>query len=64
MRIVIQRVSEAKLEVEGKTLAEIKEGIIVFVGFYDGDNENSLDDVAEKILNLKLWEDKSGAMWK
>ncbi len=54
MRIVIQRVAEAKLEVEGKTLAEIKEGIIVFVGFYDGDNESSLDDVAEKILNLKL----------
>jgi D-tyrosyl-tRNA(Tyr) deacylase len=64
MRIVIQRVSEAKLEVESKILTEIKEGIIVFVGFYDGDNENSLDDVAEKILNLKLWEDKSGAMWK
>lgn len=64
MRIVVQRVSEAKLEVEGKILAEIKDGIVVYIGFYDGDNENSFDDVAEKVLNLKLWEDKSGAMWK
>ena len=64
MRIVIQRVSDAKLSVEEKVIAEIKDGLVVFVGFYDGDNENSLDNIAEKVLSLKLWEDKDGSMWK
>jgi len=64
MRIVVQRVSDAKLSVEEKVLAEIKEGLVVFVGFYDGDNDTALDNIVDKILNLKLWEDKSGSMWK
>lgn len=64
MRIVVQRVSDAKLSVENKIISEIKEGLVVFVGFYDGDNENGLDDMADKILNLKLWEDSKGTMWK
>ena len=64
MRIVVQRVSDAKLSVENKVISEIKEGIVVFVGFYDGDSENGLDDMVEKILNLKLWEDSKGTMWK
>lgn len=64
MRIVVQRVSDAKLSVEEKVLAEIKEGLVVFVGFYDGDNDTALDNIVDKVLNLKLWEDKSGSMWK
>ena len=64
MRIVIQKVYDAKLSVEEKIITEIKEGLVVFVGFYDGDNENSLDEISDKILNIKLWEDKNGIMWK
>lgn len=64
MRIILQRVSDAKLSVDDKLLAEIKEGLVVFIGFYDGDNENLIDEMVDKILNLKLWEDKNGAMWK
>lgn len=64
MRIIVQRVCDAKLTVEEKMLAEIKEGLVIFIGFYDGDNENNFNDIIDKILNLKLWEDKNGAMWK
>ena len=64
MRIIVQRVSDTKLSIEEKVITEIKEGLVVFVGFYDVDNENTLDNIVDKIINLKLWEDKSGSMWK
>lgn len=47
---IIQKVSDAKLLVDNKLINEIKDGLVVFIGFYEEDNENSIDELVDKIL--------------
>lgn len=55
MKIVVQRVFEAWVKVQGATISHIKEGIIVFVGLTPGDNKNVVEHMAAKALNMRLW---------
>ena len=60
MRIVIQRVSCAKVTVEGKVVAEIGLGAVILTGIGPGDGEGEAAYLAEKIANLRIFRDKLG----
>lgn len=62
MRIVIQRVLGAEVNVAGKRVTEIGPGLCVFVGIGKTDRQSTADHLAEKIRNLRIFEDDSGKM--
>lgn len=64
MRVVIQRVTEAGVSVEGKTISSIKEGILVLLGIETTDTEEDILWLANKIVNLRIFNDKEGIMNK
>ena len=62
MRIVIQRVSRAKVSVENNVIGEINRGILVLLGVADGDSETDAVYLIEKTLNLRIFEDAEDKM--
>jgi D-aminoacyl-tRNA deacylase len=62
MRSVIQRVSQAKVEIKGKIFSEIKGGILVLLGIEDDDSEEDIVWLSRKISNLRIFNDKDGTM--
>jgi len=62
MRAVIQRVKKAKVEVEGKTVAETGEGLLVLLGVAKDDTAEDAERLALKIMNLRIFEDEAGKM--
>ena len=62
MRTVIQRVSRGSVTVEGKRVAEIDKGLVVLAGVGRGDTQEQADWLAEKIANLRIFEDEAGKM--
>lgn len=62
MRAVIQRVSHAKVTVEGEITGEIDQGILILLGVSRGDSEKEALYLLEKTLNLRIFEDQEGKM--
>lgn len=62
MRIVLQRVSQAKVTVEDQVIAEIGPGLVLLVGISPTDGEEQACYLAEKIANLRIFEDQEGKM--
>ncbi|BBB32461.1 D-tyrosyl-tRNA(Tyr) deacylase [Thermotomaculum hydrothermale] len=65
MKAVIQRVKKANVEINGKIVGEIDKGIVILVGFEKSDVEKideKIKYIAEKIVNLRIFEDKEGKM--
>lgn len=62
MRVVIQRVRRARVTVDGEVVGEIGHGLLLLVGIGREDNEETLRWVAEKIINLRIFEDERGKM--
>lgn len=62
MKIVVQRVQEASVSVDGETLSSIKQGILLLVCFEIGDSEESLQRAVEKISKLRIFDDANGKM--
>lgn len=62
MRVVIQRVSEAKVDVAGKTVGKISRGILIYSGIEEGDTEKEARYIAEKIINLRIFPDNNNKM--
>jgi len=62
MKIVIQRVKGAKVTAKGRKTAEIKGGILLFVGVGRDDKIEDIGRVCEKIANLRIFEDEGGKM--
>ena len=58
MKTVIQRVTEARVEVDGKVTGEIKKGFLVLVGFTHGDTEADCIKTAKKISGLRIFSDE------
>ena len=58
MRIVIQRVSEAEVKVDGKTTGKAGRGLLLFVGFSEDDNMEDIEYLVQKVLNLRIFEDE------
>jgi len=64
MKFVIQRVNRACVRVEGEIVGQIGKGLMILVGLTDGDSEEYIDHVADKFLNIRLFDDEKGARWK
>lgn len=62
MRLVIQRVQQAKVEVAGKVVGEIGKGLLVFIGVEKDDAPRDIDYLIEKIIHLRIFEDSDGKM--
>jgi D-tyrosyl-tRNA(Tyr) deacylase len=62
MRAVIQRVIEAKVEVEGKIVGRVGPGLLVYLGVGKGDSESDVQFMAEKLANLRIFSDDAGKM--
>ena len=64
MKVVIQRTSNAKVEVENNIVGFIDKGLMVLVGFTDTDNIEKIKYIVNKIINLRIFEDEDGIMNK
>ena len=62
MRAIIQRVKEARVDVDGETVGRIGEGVLVLLGAGKDDTEEDAEYLAEKILSLRIFEDSEGKM--
>ena len=62
MRVIVQRCSEASCKVNGKIVSEIGPGFLLLVGFTDSDNKEVILKMIPKILNLRIFPDKTGVM--
>ena len=62
MRAVIQRVSRASVTIKEKIKAEIDKGLLVFVGIEDSDNDNDVEWLCNKIVQLRIFNDGNGTM--
>lgn len=62
MKAVIQRVSEARVEVDGEVTGAIGCGILVLLGVEQGDTEKGADWLVKKIVELRIFEDAEGKM--
>ncbi|HIW50497.1 MAG TPA: D-tyrosyl-tRNA(Tyr) deacylase [Candidatus Blautia intestinavium] len=60
MRLVIQRVLEASVKAEGKTVGSIGKGFLVFVGVGRDDTRETADKYLKKLLGLRIFEDENG----
>jgi D-tyrosyl-tRNA(Tyr) deacylase len=62
MRIVLQRVSRARVTVDGRVTGEIGRGLLLLAGFTDGDTEDALAWMADKVVGLRIFPDDEGKM--
>jgi D-tyrosyl-tRNA(Tyr) deacylase len=62
MRALVQRCSQAAVDVEGTRVAQIKAGMVVLLGVGVGDTEVECDRLAEKVLALRIFDDAEGRM--
>lgn len=62
MRVTVQRVKEASVEVDGKVRGEIQQGLLVFAGFESTDNDEDLVWIIKKLCNLRIFSDEEGKM--
>lgn len=62
MKIVIQRSKEASVTVDGKIIGEIERGLVILLGIGPEDGQAEVDWLAEKSVNLRIFEDKDGKM--
>jgi len=62
VRVVLQRVSQASVKVAGASIGEIGKGLLLLVGFAEGDAEADLVWMADKIIGLRVFGDEAGKM--
>ena len=62
MKLVIQKVKEAKVEVENKIVGQIAKGYMVLLGVKKDDTKENADYLARKLCNLRIFEDENGKM--
>jgi D-tyrosyl-tRNA(Tyr) deacylase len=62
MRLVIQRVSEAKVEVNKAIIGQINQGLVVLVGIEEEDNQEDIDWLVKKVIGLRIFNDSAHQM--
>lgn len=62
MRAVVQRVARAEVEVAGQVVGQIEQGLLVYVGVAVGDREADARWLADKVLNLRIFDDNQGRL--
>lgn len=64
MRIIVQRVSNSSVSVEGETVGKIDKGIMALIGVTHEDTSKDVDYMVEKVVNLRIFEDEDGKLNK
>ena len=64
MRVVVQRCKSACVRVQEKEVGSIDKGLMLLVGFTNGDTEAEIDYMVDKVLNLRIFDDDNGVMNK
>jgi D-tyrosyl-tRNA(Tyr) deacylase len=64
MRVVIQRVLEASVTVDGTVIGQIQKGLMVLVGIVNEDDTTDIEWLSNKIVNMRIFEDEAGVMNK
>lgn len=62
MRLVVQRVKNASVKVDGKVAGKINEGLLVLLGITHEDNKEKADYLAKKLVNLRIFKDENHKM--
>jgi len=62
MRILVQRVLDAKVEIENKVVGSIDKGLLLLVGFNNEDTKDKLDWMVNKCVNMRIFDDENGKM--
>ncbi|MBO4815967.1 MAG: D-tyrosyl-tRNA(Tyr) deacylase [Clostridia bacterium] len=62
MKLVIQRVTNASVDIEGKTVGKIGKGFLVLLGIKEGDTKEQADYLVRKLINLRIFEDENQKM--
>lgn len=60
MRVVIQRVKKAKVEIKGETVGQINKGLLLLVGLKNGDELPVVKKAADKVAKMRIFEDEQG----
>ena len=60
MKVVIQRVLNASVRVDGNITGKIKKGLLIFLGIESGDSDDMLKKCADKIVRMRIFEDENG----
>ena len=64
MRVVVQRCTEASVTVDNKIVGKIDKGMMLLVGFTEGDDSKIIDYMVDKVINLRIFDDENGVMNK
>ncbi|KAG6056385.1 hypothetical protein E4U17_002220 [Claviceps sp. LM77 group G4] len=64
MKAIIQRVLSASVTVDKEVVSSIGKGVLVFAAVAPGDSEKEAQQIANKVLKMKLWDDEKGGRWK
>ena len=62
MRVIVQKCLESSVSVDGDVVSSIGKGLMVLVGFTDGDTVKEIDYLVKKVVNLRVFEDSNGVM--
>lgn len=62
MRLVIQRVTHASVTIEGALKSKIRKGLLILVGIEDADTDTDVNWLAQKVVNLRIFDDENGVM--
>ena len=64
MRVLVQRSGASSVSVDSKTIGSIESGLVLLVGFTDGDDITNIEYLAKKVVNLRIFDDENGVMNK
>ncbi len=64
MRVIVQRSKESSVSIDGKVVGKIDKGLVVLVGFTQGDTIKDIEYIVRKIVNLRIFDDENGVMNK
>ena len=62
MRVIVQRCKRACVRVDDKVVGNINDGVMLLVGFTEGDSDKEIDYMVDKVLNLRIFDDNDGVM--
>lgn len=64
MRVLVQRSDKASVEIDGNVVGKIQNGLVLLVGFCEGDSIDQIQYLVKKIVNLRIFPDENGVMNK
>lgn len=64
MKVVVQRSLDSSVSINNKIVGKIENGLVLLVGFTEGDNELVINKMVKKVINLRIFDDENGVMNK